>query len=114
MNIARIIYDNYPAAAELIPEDKVADIKTLYKWASRQRNLGDSLLRFIIIEAKEGGEDPDGKIDPERVGMALTRGLEDLDAVIEALANAIDQESACPPTPKQRRRVRRRRHVNLI
>jgi hypothetical protein len=101
VNIARIIYDNYPAAAELIPEDKTTDIETLYKWACRQRNLGDSLLRFIIIEAKEGGEGSDGKVDPERVGMALTRGLEDLDAVIEALAQALDQEAGNPQTEEK-------------
>ena len=103
MNIARIIYDNYPAAVELIPEAKVTDIETLYKWVCKRRNLGDSLLKFIIIEAKEGGEGPDGKIDPERVGMALTRGLEDLDAVIEALSNAIDSESASPPQSRSPR-----------
>jgi hypothetical protein len=98
VNIARIIYDNYPGAAELIPEDKLADIETLYKWVCKQRHFGDSLLQFIIFEAKEGGETEDGKIDPERVGVALTRGLEDFDAVVEALAKAIDDEQGGPPT----------------
>jgi len=94
MNIARTIYDNYPGASEMIPEEALTDLETLYNWAVQpDNNFGDSLLRFIIIEAKEGGETTDGKIDPERVGIVLTRGLEDLDAVIEAIAQAIDAEA---------------------
>src|SRR5664280_1396345 len=71
-----------------------ADLKQMYRHVNDTpvSELGDSLLRFIAIEAWEGGQLSDGTVDAEIVCHALGRGAEELGQVLIALAAAIAQE----------------------
>ena len=89
INIARIIYDHYPSAGEMIPEEVADDLGALYAWA-RQHDFGDTLLKFIILEAHEGGESTDGSLDPQQVHDCLSRARDDLEQVLGGLAAALD------------------------
>ena len=110
MNIARVIYNGYPGAGDVIPEAILTDLETLYRYV-RDHDIGDSLLRFTIVEAWEGGRGDDGRVDPVRAVKCLAVGLNDLSTVLmhlmmelvkESPVNeaAIDGEPASPPTPE--------------
>jgi len=94
INIAKLIYENFPDAKDLIPAECSEDLKQMYRYVTDTpaSELGDSLLRFIVIEAWEGGQLSDGTVDPEIVHHALGRGVEELGRVVSALAAAMAQE----------------------
>ena len=94
INIAKLIYENFPDAKDLIPEECSEDLKQMYRYVidTSVSELGDSLLRFIVIEAWEGGQLSDGTVDAEIVCHALNRGAEELGQVLSALAGAMAQE----------------------
>jgi hypothetical protein len=94
INIAKLIYENFPDAKDLIPEECSEDLKQMYRYVvdAPTSELGDSLLRFIVIEAWEGGQLSDGTVDPESVCHALGRGAEEMEQVLGALAAAIAQD----------------------
>jgi hypothetical protein len=94
INIAKLIYENFPDAKDLIPVECSQDLKQMYRYVTDTpaSELGDSLLRFIVIEAWEGGQLPDGTVDAESVCRALGRGAEEMEQVLGALTAAIAQE----------------------
>ena len=84
INIARIIYDAYPNA-DLLPINPEQDCRSLQDLMAKvtAENIGDRLIRFIVIEIVEGGESTlDGAI------RVMERAKEDVDAVLQALQDA--------------------------
>ena len=94
MNLAKVIYDAFPCSGDLqIEPEDLRDFKTLYDLMleTTPAELGDGLFRFIVIEAMESGEDLDGKINVDRVIRALERASKDLDKVINAIREKMDE-----------------------
>ncbi len=80
-NIARVIYDAYPHA-DLLPIDPDRDCRSLQDLLAKvtNKNIGDGLFKFIVVEIVEGGESTvDGAI------RVMERAREDLEAVLQAL-----------------------------
>lgn len=78
-NLAQIIYDNYPNT-DLLPIDREEDCSSLQALFLKvtEEDVGDTLFKFIVIEAFEAGTD-------EEAIRLLNRGIDDLRAVIRAI-----------------------------
>ena len=89
INIARIIYDAYPHA-DLLPIDPDRDCRSLQALLSKvtNENIGDSLFKFMIVEIVEGGEST--LVGAIRV---IERAREDVEAVLQALHAAVNQNN---------------------
>ena len=89
MNIARLIYETFLGfdTLDIDPDKDCKDLATLYNTVISMSpgTLGDSLFRFVVVEAYEGGVRRNGSISIPAVIRVLERGKEDLDAVINAL-----------------------------
>ena len=93
VNLAKLIHDAYVDRVELgfaLNGNDLRSLKTLRKAVNRNDgiDIGDSLFRWIVNEAVEGGETVDGKFDVDAIVHVLERGVKDMEAVIESL-NAV-------------------------
>ena len=81
VNIARILYDAYPAS-DLLPLDPDRDCHDLQVLLEKVRSssIGDTLFQFLVFEIIEGGE---GTLDGAVRVIKRARG--DVDAVLQAL-----------------------------
>lgn len=81
MNIAKLIYDNYPESdlLNIDPEKHLKDLDTLYEYVTNG-DCGDSLFKFIVVEAKDGAG---GEIN--QTIQQLYRAVNDCYNVINAL-----------------------------
>ena len=70
----------YPDGEVLAGDHKLKDLLYL----ANRDNLGDTLLSFIILELHEG---LDGDETPERAVRLMETAKQDLEAVIDSLAN---------------------------
>jgi len=89
INIARIIYNAYPHA-DLLPIDPERDCRSLQALLSKVtgENIGDGLFKFMVVEIVEGGESTvDGAI------RVMERAREDVEAVLQALHAAVNQNN---------------------
>lgn len=87
MNIAKLIYENYPNSdlLDIDPEKDCVDLETLYRKVTTNDacTFGDSLFKFIVVEVYEGACGSTN--DAIRV---LNNGLDDIQSVINALEKA--------------------------
>ena len=89
INIARVIYDAYPHA-DLLPIDPEQDCRSLQELLAKVtgENIGDGLFKFMVVEIVEGGESTlDGAI------RVMERAREDVEAVLQALHAAVNQNN---------------------
>ena len=78
------IVRSYPGCDQ-IDLSKEHTMEELYDQARTHQDFGDSLLDFILIEAREGGEVADGKMNIDQTIKVLERGRDDIQAVIDGL-----------------------------
>jgi hypothetical protein len=97
LNLAKVIYDAYPDSDLLPcidPEKDLVSLEALYNAVRRYGDkLGDSMFRFIVIEAWEGSEQTVGSRPIANVIDALDCGSEDLRDVLVALEEARDDNA---------------------
>jgi len=91
-NIARIVYDSYPHS-DLLPIDPDQDCRNLRALMHRVQDddVGDGLLRFLVVEIVEGGEGTlSGAV------RVVRQARDDVEAVLQALVRARNRESHAP------------------
>ena len=83
-NLARIVYDSYPHS-DLLPIDPGHDCQSLQALMARvcDKNLGDSLFRFLVVEIVEGGEST-----MEGAVRVVRQAKDDVEAVLQGLIRA--------------------------
>jgi hypothetical protein len=84
--LAKIIYDNYPDAPDMIDTDDCKDMDTLR--AASKSNIGDGLFRFIVEELYETAVMADGTIDAGQAVSAMMAAMEDIEYVMTGIVEA--------------------------
>lgn len=87
--LARVIYEAYPESELLAidPED-LKDLDTLY---AASEDIGDSLFRMVVGEAREGACDEDA----DRVVRLLNTVVADAMSVRDAVLRYLKQHGLC-------------------
>ena len=89
--IAQTICKSYPGNDE-IEDPSTITMDEFYKQARMHDQFGDTLFEFIAIEAMEGGQGENDRLDIGHVIRVLERGRDDLQTVITALWQLDNQD----------------------